>query len=281
MTASAPRRTDPASRAAVWRTVLEDRRRRAGWRRVERIAVVPETGSTQDEAARRFPGCPGALVTTLRQTAGRGRLGRRWIDERGESIALTITLDPADADLARLPLALGVALAEAIESLRPGTSAGLRWPNDVMLLARKCAGILVETGDGLARVGIGVNVNQRVDDWPEALAGRAISLREARRLGHGPAAPLGSGAPLPRRLVVARVVEAVDSALAAPADDLVAAWRDRDVLRGTTCTFDSGRRLTGVVEDIDPASHLLVRDASGAKHRLPAATTSLVHDDAT
>ena len=122
----------------------------------------------------------GAFVIAERQTAGRGRLGRTWVAEPGGlyfSVILRPAVSPADA--AALTLALGLATGRAIHRVA-GVPCDLRWPNDVMLHDRKCAGILAELdadGGRLRHIiaGIGVNVNQA--RLPGELAATATSLR--------------------------------------------------------------------------------------------------------
>ncbi len=253
-------------------------------RHVSRVVVVRETGSTQDLAAR-FGA--GAVVIAGHQTSGRGRLGRGWEDADSKGVALTLAA-PADAfepDL--LSMAAGVAAARTVEAaLRhaadglPGLrnweegGIGLRWPNDVVervsatsgRSGRKCAGVLVERREGLALIGIGLNVSQREADWGEALRTRAVSVRQ-----------LGSA--WEREDVAARLVVELDGVLRLDRGVLSSAWRARDVLVGSRRSFVCDNQThTGIVEDIDPAHHILLRGDDGKGISLPALTTSMVHE---
>lgn len=112
------------------------------------------------------------VVVADSQAAGRGRRGRTWQDEPGASLLTSIIVRPrlAPARLPALSLATGVAVAEALAAVA-GLAARLRWPNDVMVGARKIAGILLETRmlaespaaapAPVVVVGIGVNLAQR------------------------------------------------------------------------------------------------------------------------
>ena len=101
-------------------------------------------------------GCPvGTVVLADEQTAGQGRHGHSWHSEAGSGIYCSIVLEPAPAAHA----GAGPGHAEAIAGAT-GVACDLRWPNDVMLGARKVAGILVQLVDGAAIAGIGINVNQ-------------------------------------------------------------------------------------------------------------------------
>lgn len=125
----------------------------------------PEVPSTQDlarEDARR--GAPeGAVHLADHQTAGRGRLGRRWEEPSGSSLLVSIVLRPSQDLYPKLPMLGAVAAARAIEQVA-AVETGLKWPNDVLVAGKKVAGVLVEgefEGDRLvfAVMGIGINVN--------------------------------------------------------------------------------------------------------------------------
>ncbi len=237
---------------------------------IDRVAVVGETASTQDTARSMAGGVPGLLVVAERQTAGRGRLGRAWIDTAGRSLAMTFALDAGRYDGAHASLAAGVAACLAAERVG-ARGLGLEWPNDVVerATARKLAGVLIERSDRLLLVGVGVNVSQAPGDWPEEIAARAASLAmlgvEATRLG------------LARRLL-----ESLASSLALSPGDLAAEWTARDTLVGSRRTFRVGRlEHSGLVESIDPASRIVVRTDAGVRERLPAASATLVRPGAT
>ena len=239
---------------------------------VGRVVVLPEVSSTQDAAFGLSGGAPGLLLLAARQTSGRGRLGRSW-HQRGQlGLAVTFVLDAAEFPPERLSLAAGLAAASALDGLvRNSPRLGLRWPNDVVEPlpqpggGRKVAGVLIEVRDDLALVGVGINVGQEVDDFPEELRGKAASLRML-------------GADASRIQVADALLRSVNEALALTPGRLAAEWVERDVLGGSTQTFvHEGKRIRGVVESIDPAHEIIVR-AGDVRVRLPALTTSLVGD---
>lgn len=134
------------------------------------IEFVPQTGSTSaDLAARLRAGTfvpEGHWLVADRQTDGKGRQGREWLDGAGNFMGSTVVhLRFGDPEPASLALVAGLAVHEAIASVVPAAGAGssrgrlvLKWPNDVMLGAAKLAGILLErVGDSVV-VGIGVNL---------------------------------------------------------------------------------------------------------------------------
>ncbi len=159
------------------------------------ICYAPVMDSTNTRAkAMAQDGAPhGSLAVCEVQTAGRGRLSRTWETPEGEALMQSLVLRPhLPAERAQLcTLAAAVAAAQAIEDVCPGLTAGIKWPNDVVIGGRKCVGILSELAadiDGVSYVvtGVGVNVNQTA--FAGELAQKATSLLlEAR--GKDPAAP--------------------------------------------------------------------------------------------
>lgn len=126
-------------------------------------------GSTNDRAltwAR--AGAPhGAMVTADTQTAGRGRLGRRWVSPAGEGLYVSVVLRPAQGwsrRWAALGLAVGLGLREGLAGWLP--ELRLKWPNDLLIGGRKLAGVLCETRwQGPVPdvvIGFGINVGQAV-----------------------------------------------------------------------------------------------------------------------
>ena len=148
-----------------------------------RIHHLYQVDSTMNEAARlAVAKAPhGTLVVAEEQTAGRGRFGRTWVSPRGAGLYFTLILRPKLAPAAApiLTLMAGVAVSEALAELTR-LPTDVRWPNDVLMRGKKCAGILVEMTAQPERVEhaqvvIGVTVNQEVT--PAELAAEATSLR--------------------------------------------------------------------------------------------------------
>src|SRR5438552_581837 len=206
---------------------------------LKRVIVFRETDSTQS-AAQRMNSHIGDVVTAWKQTAGQGRLGRRWIDPNGEGIAVTLVIGRDEPE--RLAIAAAVGVAQAAESLLGG-SVGIKWPNDLVVNQRKLAGILIEQAGGRAMIGIGMNVSQT--SWPAdsagviGLAGRAVSLAQL-------------GCAVDRVQALAALLPAVDSALRADGEQLSRDFAARDALSGTIATLrHDGRNFTGRVNRID------------------------------
>ena len=109
----------------------------------------------------------GAIAVAEEQTEGRGRLGRTWEAPAGTSVLVSIVLLP-EVEAPRLPelsLVAGGAVAEAIAEVT-GLEPAIKFPNDVLVSGRKVAGILAESSEGRVVLGIGVNVNQTLEQLP-------------------------------------------------------------------------------------------------------------------
>jgi BirA family biotin operon repressor/biotin-[acetyl-CoA-carboxylase] ligase len=212
-----------------------------------------ETTSTNDRArALAAGGAPhGTLVTARAQSAGRGRQGRRWAAPPGRALLMSLVLRAPDR---MLPLAAAVAVAEAA-----GERAAIKWPNDVLLDGRKVAGILAEARpqEGWAVLGIGLNVAVRVEDLPAEL--------------HGIAATLGLE-PRDVEPVLARLLRALERALALDTPGLLDAWRARDALRGRDVAWAAG---TGRAAGIDGDGRLVVELPDGGRTALEAGEVHL------
>ncbi|TMC09938.1 MAG: biotin--[acetyl-CoA-carboxylase] ligase [Chloroflexi bacterium] len=185
---------------------------------VIRVEAVP---STQD-VARQLP--VGTVVVAEHQTAGRGRLGRRWDAPPGSALLASWVMPFHEL----APLAAGVAAAEAC-----GEGVRLKWPNDLLLDGRKLGGILVERTGHKCLVGTGINLH-----W--APPGAAM---------------LG----LDRDELIARMAEQMPLWFAAAPPVVLSAWRERaDTLGRRVRVQLSGETFEGVAEDIAPDGTLIV-----------------------
>jgi len=230
------------------------------------VRAIESCPSTQDQAC----GEPvGTVVVAWRQTAGRGRLGRSWIDGAADGVAMTAVLPSADP--ARLSIASGVAVANALESLvrdggedgiEPAPRIRIKWPNDVQLDGRKVAGVLVETTGDRALIGIGINVTQR--RFPEELRRRAASLA-------------GAGIEIDRVEVMSRTLRRLGETLTWPTDRLRAEFARLDALVGTRRAVRVGELVhDGTILAIDPFASIQLRRDDGTVVELPTAHAQLV-----
>jgi BirA family transcriptional regulator, biotin operon repressor / biotin---[acetyl-CoA-carboxylase] ligase len=234
--------------------------RRLGRHLVARAAVESTNDVAWDVLAQGAP--DGAVVVADAQTRGRGRSGRAWVAVPGRSLALSVALHQGceRRQLGLLPLATGLALADALESL--GARAALKWPNDLLLDGRKVAGILCESrlvarGGEAAVIGVGVNVTMRAEDFPEALRERATSLALA-------------GVATTREAVAAALLNALEPAWTAlqegDREGLLARWKARADFWGRPVEVHTPSGIVrGVARDLDPDGALVLRLESGVE----------------
>jgi BirA family biotin operon repressor/biotin-[acetyl-CoA-carboxylase] ligase len=191
----------------------------------------------------------GAVVTAAEQSAGRGRQGRTWSAPPGKALLMSALVRDLTRRDALLPLAVPVAVAEACDAFA-GTTCGIKWPNDIWIGGRKLSGILLEgrPQEGWAVIGIGLNVGTLRDEFPEELRATATSL------------VIESGADPGVEAVLGAVLTQLEHWLAAPADAVVGAWRERDVLRGSRIRWNGGE---GLANSIDKEGNLIVETDSG------------------
>jgi len=148
------------------------------------IIVLDETGSTNDAILEiALPSFKeGLVVFAEHQTAGRGQRRNRWESAVGKGLWFSILLRPK-IELSESPRLMTWAAKSISNAIRNEFSleSTIKLPNDVQIHARKIAGVLVEMrargkSPHLAIVGIGINVNHTLEDFPPGLRERAISL---------------------------------------------------------------------------------------------------------
>jgi BirA family transcriptional regulator, biotin operon repressor / biotin---[acetyl-CoA-carboxylase] ligase len=205
----------------------------------------------------------GTVVTAGEQTAGRGRGGRAWAAPPEKALLCSAILRPLDRRHRLLPLAVPLAVCEAVESVAP-VSCVVKWPNDVWIDHSKVAGILIEARPPRwAVIGIGVNVSIEPDELPADL--------------RWPAASVGHGVTLDATL--ATLTEGLGRWVAAPADRVLGAYRERDALRGRGVAWEGGPKGMesgrGAAAGVDESGDLLVRTEGGELVGLGAGEVSL------
>jgi len=140
----------------------------------QRVIYHPTLTSTMEVARQEVQqeAAEGTVVIADQQTAGRGRLQRAWLSPSG-NIALSVILRPSLACLPSLTTLASLAVAHSIEAVT-ALKPRLKWPNDVLIHGKKVCGILIESNVradkvDYAIIGIGINVNLRLEDYPEIL----------------------------------------------------------------------------------------------------------------
>jgi BirA family transcriptional regulator, biotin operon repressor / biotin---[acetyl-CoA-carboxylase] ligase len=245
---------------------------------VEIAARVDSTNTRLLERARHTDDAMPCLLVAEHQTDGRGRLGRHWHASAGNSLTFSLALALAPREWSGLSLAVGLALADALQPDARATEAaaaapeiGLKWPNDLWLLqspraGRKLGGILIETlsvGDRrVCVVGVGLNVAPQPADGPSA---GSACLQELVPGITAPQALAAVAEPLVRGLLAFQ-----DRGFA----PLQARFARRDLLAGQTVSTTAAGVAEGVAEGVDEHGGLRVR-AGGMVHTLLSGEVSV------
>lgn len=232
-----------------------------------KLHFAPVTGSTNTDAmvAARNGAQGGSVFFADEQRAGRGRGDHAWQSAAGEGLYVSVLLRPdlAPAYLPLVPLATGLAAADAIRSVT-GLDIDLRWPNDLLLGPRKTGGILVEAQSesnavAFVVVGIGINVHQR--DFAPDLATPATSLDIAA--GHV------FGQRTNRQALLVRLLESLEREAQGLLDPAARASIPARVeaasswIRGRNVEVHGPQEYTGITEGLDEHGFLLVRTRDG------------------
>lgn len=231
--------------------------------------------SSTNEFAKRIArrGAPaGTLVLADAQTSGRGRHGRRWESppDHGLWFSFIMRSQATAKQLGLLPLLIGGAIVEELEGLFD-RAFHVKWPNDVLSGGKKICGILCEaqftppTIDYIV-VGIGLNVNQRLDDFPAALRENAQSLSMVMEKS------------LDRKALLIRLLGSLDRAFFStdrlPVHKLQL-WKNACAELGKIITLRHGsEHMTGVFENVSEQGELVLRRGS-VIHHLAAAEFSI------
>jgi BirA family biotin operon repressor/biotin-[acetyl-CoA-carboxylase] ligase len=267
------------ARAESTNTRLLDRARMLGGQPDAPITQPGELDALADDGGtphgRRAGDVSPCLLVAEHQTRGRGRLGRGWTSSPGASLTFSLSLPLAPQQWSGLSLAVGLALAQALDPDAADTAdvrprIGLKWPNDLWLIlgpgaGRKLGGVLIETVSvGQRRmvvVGVGLNV---LPQPAEGLSSGYACLQE-----------IDPQASAPR--VLAQVAEPLVQALLrferegfAP---LVAAYTRRDLLLHQDVSTALPEPLRGIAEGVDEQGALRVRSAG--LHRIVSGEVSV------
>jgi BirA family biotin operon repressor/biotin-[acetyl-CoA-carboxylase] ligase len=228
---------------------------------------VVSTNSTAKEFAARGE-AHGSVVWAANQTGGKGRLGKDWHSSPGAGLYCSVILRPSVAleELAKITLVTGVAVGTLLTELS-GKMVMLKWPNDIYFSGRKCAGILTESSslnkDGRAPyvvVGIGINVNQEIKDFPTELQTTVTTLMEE----------CGKRFKLEELLEMVRdrVLKEVSRFENNGFSEILQDWKKMDFLYGKEmeCVDVAGKIIRGVSLGPDGEGNLHVKSDDGSLH---------------
>jgi BirA family biotin operon repressor/biotin-[acetyl-CoA-carboxylase] ligase len=225
------------------------------------FAEIDSTNSYLREQARQ--GAPeGVVAVADHQTAGRGRLDRRWEAPVGSSLLMSVLFRP-EFDPAELHLCTGVVALAAAEACREVAGVGpvLKWPNDLLVGEAKLAGILAEaefSQDAVTSVVVGIGINV---SWPGPDGVGGTCLNEAG----------GGTQPVDRQVLLDSVLGALSPrrALLDSAEGrrtLAGELRQRCATLGQRVRVElASEALVGLATEIDDAGHLVVQTADGPR----------------
>lgn len=257
----------------IWQHIIE-----SGALDCRTVHYFLETPSTNDVAMQigKEGAAAGTIVLAESQSKGRGRLGRKWQSPSGTGLYFSLILRPqiAPEDLAKITLAAGVSVCQAIEA-ETKLNPQIKWPNDILIQGRKVGGILTETGSfrageiPLVVLGIGLNVSTPTDAFPEELRDKCASLSAyaIRPINRGPLL----------NEIVARVDDNLALLCAGNFAHILAQLRKRDATMGKKLTWltTNNQIITGASMGIDDHGLLHIQDDQGKVHEVLSGDVSL------
>ncbi len=235
---------------------------------MDNVLHLVSTGSTNEDAYRlALDGAPhGYAIIADEQTSGKGRLGRSWVAPADSCLCCSLILRPTlpFVEFPRLTLTSGLALCKVIEKLTGLDTFGLKWPNDLYCEGKKCGGILVESSSPVTSddksfvvVGIGVNVNSRLDNFPSALQEIVTSLLIETSKKYS----IHDLFILLRYSLMSHLEIQEEHGFG----EILKEWRKRDVLYGKEMQWltTDKKIITGIGLGPDDSGQLMVRDKDG------------------
>ena len=221
-----------------------------------RVSVVEVTGSTQDDIAllvANNKATSGEVLATEYQTAGRGRLERKFDAPASSALMFSFYIEPSreKSDWSFLTLLTGLSAVFTLTQLDPASTPNLKWPNDILLGDGKVGGIIAQaTGNGVI-IGLGINVGMTKEELP---------------VSHATSLALNQFSHLDRNLIL--------SSFLTTFEELFERWQSGEDLRhlytevcatiGNEIRIDlpGGTHKNGKAIGITPAGELILEDGS-------------------
>lgn len=212
----------------------------------------------------------GTIVVAEEQTAGRGRLSRKWHSPKGTGIWMSIILRPSIPvhHAPQLTLLAAVSVAQAIEKCT-GVNVGIKWPNDILIQGKKAVGILTEMQADPDKInavimGIGINANQKQEHFDEEIQHIATSLA------------IESGKPIVRAELMQQIFlqleKLYEEYLQNGFSVIKILWESYAVSIGKEINARTMREtITGIAKGITEDGVLLLEDHEGKVHHIHSA----------
>lgn len=224
-------------------------------------------------------GClDGTVVVADTQTAGRGRLGRVWSSAEKKGIWMSVVLRPTipPEEVQLITLGASVAVVSAIYTAL-GLQAGIKWPNDIILDGKKVCGILIEMSCemeqvGFIVVGIGINVNHVLEDFPEGIRNTATSLK--LQVNGDPKDTIN------RSNIIKKILEELEriyeNIKSGSSKDIIDKWKKYSVTIGKQVRVTAkGMEYIGTATNITDDGKLVLTLADGSTHEVISGEVSV------
>ncbi|WP_010681126.1 biotin--[acetyl-CoA-carboxylase] ligase [Acetivibrio cellulolyticus] len=247
--------------------ISEDLKTKVLGRNIAHFGKIDSTNNYAKKIA--LEGCEeGTLVVADFQTSGRGRLGREWnsSDKKGVWMSLVLRPDIPFEEVQIITLAASIAVVRALKEVAQ-IEAGIKWPNDIIINGKKVCGILVEMNMEIDRInflvlGIGLNVNQKVNDFPDELKDKATSLRICME------ETLDNQKLLKRseliRAILLKFEEIYDKVNSGAFEEIISEWKKYSVTLGKEVSMTyKDKQCIGIAEGITRDGKLIVKCEDG------------------
>jgi BirA family biotin operon repressor/biotin-[acetyl-CoA-carboxylase] ligase len=221
-----------------------------------RVSVVEVTGSTQDDLTQLVAekkASNGDVIATEFQSAGRGRLDRKFDAPAASALMFSLYIEPQreKSDWSFLPLLTGLSAIFAIMKLDPESLPTLKWPNDILLGDGKVGGIIAQvSGDGVI-IGVGINVGMTEEELP---------------VPHATSLALQQYSTLDRNLILSTLLTTFEELFTRwqSGEDLRHLYKERSATIGCDIRIElpDGTHKNGKAVDVTPAGELILEDGS-------------------
>ena len=231
------------------------------------IWVFPEIDSTNQEAERQFANGrkgPFAIIAN-RQTKGRGRLGSIWQSQQSQNLYMSLGWQPrvSPENMPQFTIFMALSIACFLRKTYQ-LPIMVKWPNDLILLDKKVAGILVEARMETAYIhhlvfGLGLNINGTANEFPEKVKNQSISIQQFNKK------------PVPIHSFTVKLLQNLLQSAEqflnfGILQNLIDQWDSYDYLKGKSVVIDQVKNtVTGVASGITPNGQLKIKTKSGIK----------------
>ena len=240
--------------------------------------TVTSTNDVAMELAARKQNPEGIVVIADSQTKGRGRFGRTWISPPGVNCYFTVILRPSvpQYDMTLFTLMAAVAVVSAIREFT-GLKAGIKWPNDILLNSKKTGGILTESRSARGRislmaVGIGININMALNDFPDDIKAGSTSLAAESGKNFDRVGLLGN--------ILKELERNYKILLKGNKGALINDWlRLNSTIGNKVIVKDHDRIISGIAENINESGELMIKLVSGEIQTVKAGDVTILKEN--